>query len=64
MQDSAYVVDEALLWFKEHFIKCSDRATLVKTWLPVQYNGPKTYLEQSVYDRALFLVRTYLYIPD
>ncbi|KAG1850962.1 kinase-like domain-containing protein [Suillus tomentosus] len=50
--------NDALLWFKERFIKCSDRATLVKTWLPVQYNGPKTYLEQSVYDRALCLSRT------
>lgn len=50
--------DDALLWFKEHFIKCSERAALVKTWLPVQYDGPKIYLDQLVYDRALLLSRT------
>jgi hypothetical protein len=46
----------ALTWFKEHFIKCNDRAALVKTWLPAQYDGPKSWLDQLVYDRALVLV--------
>ncbi|KAG1740534.1 kinase-like protein [Suillus paluster] len=41
-----YGMNEALSWFKEHFIKCSERAALVKTWLPVQYDGPKIYLDQ------------------
>lgn len=50
--------DDALSWFKEQFIKCNDRAALVKTWLPAQYDGPKIYLEQLVYDRALLLSRT------
>ncbi|KAG1737803.1 kinase-like protein [Suillus lakei] len=50
--------DDALSWFREHFIKCSERAALVKTWLPVQYDGPKIYLDQLVYDRALLLSRT------
>ncbi|OAX32115.1 Pkinase-domain-containing protein [Rhizopogon vinicolor AM-OR11-026] len=50
--------DDALSWFKEHFIKCSERAALVKTWLPAQYDGPKIYLDQLVYDRALLLSRT------
>ncbi|KAI9056398.1 kinase-like protein [Trametes sanguinea] len=50
--------DEALTWFKEHFIKCHDRAALVKTWLPAQYTGPPTFLDQLVYDRALLLSRT------
>ncbi|KAG6334702.1 hypothetical protein ID866_4381 [Astraeus odoratus] len=50
--------DDALSWFKDQFIKCNDRAALVKTWLPVQYHGPKIYLEQLVYDRALYLSRT------
>ncbi|PPQ86144.1 hypothetical protein CVT25_003094 [Psilocybe cyanescens] len=50
--------DEALNWFREHFIKCNDRADLVKTWLPVTYDGPKSYLDQLVYDRALILSRT------
>ncbi|KAI0372436.1 Pkinase-domain-containing protein [Pilatotrama ljubarskyi] len=50
--------DEALAWFKEHFIKCHDRAALVKTWLPAQYIGPPTFLDQLVYDRALMLSRT------
>ncbi|KAF9456734.1 other/ULK/ULK protein kinase [Collybia nuda] len=50
--------DEALSWFKHHFIKCNDRAALVKTWLPVQYDGPKSWLDQLVYDRALVLSRT------
>ncbi|KAI0356963.1 Pkinase-domain-containing protein [Trametes cingulata] len=50
--------DEALAWFKEHFIKCHDRAALVKTWLPAQYTGPPTFLDQLVYDRALMLSRT------
>jgi hypothetical protein len=36
-QHSAHVVNKALLWFKEHFIKCNGRAALVKTWLPAQY---------------------------
>ncbi|KAG5635946.1 hypothetical protein H0H81_009595 [Sphagnurus paluster] len=31
---------------------------LVKTWLPVQYDGPKSWLDQLVYDRALVLSRT------
>ncbi|KAF5325138.1 hypothetical protein D9619_009962 [Psilocybe cf. subviscida] len=50
--------DEALNWFREHFIKCNDRAALVKTWLPVTYDGPKSWLDQLVYDRALVLSRT------
>ncbi|KAG6829718.1 hypothetical protein H0H87_010424 [Tephrocybe sp. NHM501043] len=50
--------DDALAWFKEHFIKCNDRAALVKTWLPVRYDGPKSWLDQLVYDRALVLSRT------
>lgn len=50
--------DDALSWFKDQFIKCNDRAALVKTWLPVQYDGPKIYLEQLVYDRALLLSRS------
>ncbi|KAH9474396.1 Serine/threonine-protein kinase ATG1 [Psilocybe cubensis] len=49
---------EALNWFREHFIKCNERAELVKTWLPVTYDGPKSYLDQLVYDRALILSRT------
>lgn len=59
--DTDFVVsegfDDALAWFKERFIKCNDRAALVKTWLPAQYEGPRTYLDQLVYDRALALVR-------
>ncbi|KAF8177672.1 other/ULK/ULK protein kinase [Pholiota molesta] len=50
--------DDALHWFKEHFIKCNERATLVKTWLPATYDGPKSWLDQLVYDRALVLSRT------
>lgn len=50
--------DDALSWFKEHFIKCNDRAELVKTWLPATYDGPKAWLDQLVYDRALMLSRT------
>ena len=50
-------VHAALNWFKEHFIKCNERATLVKTWLPATYDGPKSWLDQLVYDRALVLVR-------
>ncbi|KAK2463328.1 hypothetical protein APHAL10511_004639 [Amanita phalloides] len=60
--DGDFVVSEgfhvALTWFKEHFIKCNDRAELVKTWLPMQYEGPKSWLDQLVYDRALLLSRT------
>ncbi|KAK0447122.1 hypothetical protein EV421DRAFT_184395 [Armillaria borealis] len=36
----------------------SEGAILVKTWLPAQYDGPKTWLDQLVYDRALVLSRT------
>ncbi|KII91572.1 hypothetical protein PLICRDRAFT_156776 [Plicaturopsis crispa FD-325 SS-3] len=50
--------DDALTWFREHFIKCNDRAALVKTWLPATYDGPKSWLDQLVYDRALTLSRT------
>ncbi|TEB32743.1 other/ULK/ULK protein kinase [Coprinellus micaceus] len=50
--------DDALSWFKDHFIKCNDRAELVKTWLPAQYDGPKAWLDQMVYDRALMLSKT------
>jgi len=39
-------------------MKCNDRAALVKTWLPAQYDGPKSWLDQLVYDRALVLSRT------
>lgn len=46
----------ALNWFKDHFLKCNDRAELVRTWLPVSYDGPKSWLDQLVYDRALLLV--------
>ncbi|PPQ99389.1 hypothetical protein CVT24_005372 [Panaeolus cyanescens] len=49
---------EALAWFREHFIKCNNRAALVKTWLPASYDGPKSWLDQLVYDRALVLSRT------
>lgn len=50
----------ALSWFKVHFLKCSERAALVKTWLPAQYDGPKSFLDQLVYDRALVLVSRYI----
>ena len=50
----------ALNWFKDHFIKCHERAARVKTWLPAQYNGPPTFLDQLVYDRALTLVSVLL----
>ena len=38
------------------FIRCHDRAALVKTWLPTQYSGPPTFIDQLVYDHALQLV--------
>ncbi|KAI0733248.1 kinase-like protein [Fomitopsis betulina] len=47
--------DEALVYFEDHFNKCHDRAALVKTWLPAQYTGPPTFLDQLIYDRALSL---------
>ena len=46
----------ALTWFKDHFLKCNDRVALVKTWLPAQYAGPSTYVDELVYNRALTLV--------
>lgn len=60
--DGKFVVsegfDEALAWFKEHFMKCNDRASLVKTWLPSQYTGAPHYLDQMIYDHALALSRS------
>ena len=52
----------ALSWFKNHYLKCSERATLVKTWLPAKYEGSRTWLDQLVYDRALVLVRVLVLI--
>jgi hypothetical protein len=46
------------MWFKDHFVKCNNRAAMVKTWLPAPQDGPKSWLDQLVYDRALTLVRT------
>ncbi|KAN0094475.1 hypothetical protein V8E55_002762 [Tylopilus felleus] len=43
---------------EEQIIKYDNPAALVKTWLPVQYDGPKIYLDQLIYDRALILSRT------
>ncbi|GJJ14702.1 hypothetical protein Clacol_008969 [Clathrus columnatus] len=49
----------ALLWFKNNFIKCNDRAALVKTWLPVEFEARDvSWLNQLIYDRALQLSRT------
>ncbi|KZT25995.1 kinase-like protein [Neolentinus lepideus HHB14362 ss-1] len=60
--DGEFLVSEgfldALSWFKEGFIRCNDRVTLVKTWLPAQYDGPRMWLDHLVYDRALMLSRT------
>ncbi|KAI0292215.1 kinase-like domain-containing protein [Multifurca ochricompacta] len=50
--------DEALGWFKDHFLRCHDRAALVKTWLPALYAGPTTWVDELVYNRALTLSRT------
>jgi len=45
------------MWFKENFIKCSERAALVRTWLPAEAAAEDgAGLEQLVYDRALQLV--------
>ncbi len=55
----------ALSWFKDHFLRCNDRAALVKTWLPAQYTGPSTWVDELVYNRALTLVRdpSFLSLP-
>lgn len=48
----------ALNWFREHFLKCNERAALVKTWLP-QSNSRRNHVDQLdhlLYDRALMLV--------
>jgi len=52
----------ALAWFKDHFIKCNDRVALVKTWLPAQYVGPSTWVDELVYNRALTLVRAFFHL--
>ena len=46
----------ALEWFSSHFTKCSERARLVKTWLPETAMEGPSWLGQLVYDRALQLV--------
>lgn len=46
----------ALIFFKELFLKCNDRAILVKSWLPEQPSETEMWLDQIVYDRALELV--------
>ncbi|KAI0318208.1 kinase-like protein [Amylostereum chailletii] len=50
--------DDALDWFRDHFMKCNNRTALVKTWLPAQYSGPTTWVDELVYNRALTLSRT------
>ncbi|KAF8504934.1 hypothetical protein JB92DRAFT_2738142, partial [Gautieria morchelliformis] len=51
--------DDALIWFKNNFIKCNDRAALVKTWLPVEFEAEDSaWIDQLVHDRALQLSRT------
>jgi len=55
--------DEALSWFKDHFIRCNDRAALVKTWLPAQYTGPSTWVDELVYNRALTPVHHLPFLP-
>lgn len=40
-------------------MKCNDRASLVKTWLPTQYTGAPHYLDQMIYDHALTLVSSW-----
>ncbi|CAK5278630.1 unnamed protein product [Mycena citricolor] len=50
--------DDALTWFKDQFVKCYERTTMVKAWLPAQYDGPKSWIDQLVYERALLLSRT------
>ncbi|KAF8523694.1 kinase-like protein [Hysterangium stoloniferum] len=51
--------DDALMWFKNNFIKCNGRAALIKTWLPAGFEEHDfTWLDQLVYDRALQLSRT------
>lgn len=61
-REGEYVVsegfDDALSWFRDYFLKCHERVKLVKAWLPANYDGPKTWLDQLVYDRALTLSRT------
>lgn len=53
----------ALSWFKDHFIRCNDRAALVKTWLPAQYTGPSTWVDELVYNRALTPVHHLPFLP-
>ncbi|KZP16982.1 other/ULK/ULK protein kinase [Athelia psychrophila] len=50
--------NDALVWFKNHFVKCNERAARVKTWLPASQDQSKSWLDQLVYDRALMLSRT------
>jgi len=47
-------------------MKCNDRASLVKTWLPTQYAGAPHYLDQMIYDHALTLVsrRQWMLVTD
>ncbi|EJD01812.1 kinase-like protein [Fomitiporia mediterranea MF3/22] len=49
--------DDALNWFSTHFVKCSDRVALVRTWLPETAMEGPSWLGQLVYDRALQLSR-------
>jgi serine/threonine-protein kinase ULK2 len=51
----------ALVWFKNHFVKCNNRAAMVKTWLPAPQESTKSWLDQLVYDRALTLVSAVVY---
>jgi serine/threonine-protein kinase ULK2 len=52
----------ALSWFKERFVKCHERTTLVKTWLPLNcVLGDPDQIRHGLYDRALFLVSIALY---
>lgn len=49
-------IDNALLWAKEAFGRCTEKVNVLKTWLPEGYKAKHMWIDRVIYDHALSLV--------
>jgi len=50
--------EEALLWFRDTFLKCQSRVVICKSYLPDQFNSEHLSVPLLIYNRAIQLSRT------